>query len=670
MIMGGSTPPRIFVTGTDTGVGKTVVSAVLTLGLDGRYWKPIQAGTAEPTDTEVVRGWTGLTADRFLPEVYRLREPMSPHAAAEEEGVEIDPEDIVRASLPPDRPIVIEGVGGLLVPLNARTLLVDVVERMGLPVLLVARAGLGTLNHTLLSLSELRRRGIEVAGVVLNGELHESNRSAIEHYGATRVLGQIPRLTPIDRKALLDAFRELDLAGVRAAIPRETTPGAVPARTDGPAPSGRETGHSHPNLWYPYTPIGGMATPLRVVSGRGARLELEDGRTLLDCISSWWVNLHGHANPRIADAIRAQAERLEHVIFAGFTHEPAERLAEALTRLLPPPLERVFYSDDGSTAVEVALKMAYQHGSNRGEARRTFLAFEGAYHGDTFGAMAVGARSLFTRAYTDLLFDVVHLPFADTWIGDDGVAEREGAALKRLESALASEPERYAALVVEPLVQGAGGMRMCRPDFLRGIEAIARRFGVLLIFDEVMTGFGRTGDWFACTRADVHPDIVCLAKGLTGGFLPMAATVASKEVYEAYVSSDPRKALWHGHSYTANPLGCAAALASLELLSEAEPVFRTMEDHHRRFLTGLEGTPAVRPRVTGTIAAFDLETGGETGYLSRVRNFVKHEALERGLLLRPLGNTVYLIPPYCLTDEERRQMYDSVREIASSVEAG
>ena len=458
--------------------------------------------------------------------------------------------------------------------------------------------------------------------------------------------------------------------GVRAAIPRETTPGAVPARTDGPAPSGRETGHSHPNLWYPYTPIGGMATPLRVVSGRGARLELEDGRTLLDCISSWWVNLHGHANPRIADAIRAQAERLEHVIFAGFTHEPAERLAEALTRLLPPPLERVFYSDDGSTAVEVALKMAYQHGSNRGEARRTFLAFEGAYHGDTFGAMAVGARSLFTRAYTDLLFDVVHLPFADTWIGDDGVAEREGAALKRLESALASEPERYAALVVEPLVQGAGGMRMCRPDFLRGIEAIARRFGVLLIFDEVMTGFGRTGDWFACTRADVHPDIVCLAKGLTGGFLPMAATVASKEVYEAYVSSDPRKALWHGHSYTANPLGCAAALASLELLSEAEPVFRTMEDHHRRFLTGLEGTPAVRPRVTGTIAAFDLETGGETGYLSRVRNFVKHEALERGLLLRPLGNTVYLIPPYCLTDEERRQMYDSVREIASSVEAG
>ncbi|MSR22463.1 MAG: adenosylmethionine--8-amino-7-oxononanoate transaminase [Gemmatimonadetes bacterium] len=422
----------------------------------------------------------------------------------------------------------------------------------------------------------------------------------------------------------------------------------------------------HPNLWYPYSPIGGMPVPLRVVRGRGAHLELEDGRTLLDCISSWWVNLHGHANPRIAAAIRDQAERLEHVIFAGFTHEPAERLAEVLTTALPAPLSRVFYSDDGSTAVEVALKMACQYWRNRGEARRSFLAFEGAYHGDTFGAMAAGARSVFTETYTELLFEVVHLPFPATWIGDEGVAAREAAALGRLEAALEAEPARYAALVVEPLVQGAGGMRMCRPEFLRGVERLARAHGVLLVFDEVMTGFGRSGDWFACARADVRPDLICLAKGLTGGFLPMAATVASAEIYEAFVSPDPGKALWHGHSYTANPLGCAAALASFELLVEAEAVFRGMETHHLRFLESLDGTIATKPRVTGTIAAFDLETG-EPGYLNRVRDAVRERALDRGLLLRPLGNTVYLMPPYCITDEERQGMYSGVRAVVEEI---
>jgi len=446
----------------------------------------------------------------------------------------------------------------------------------------------------------------------------------------------------------------------------------VATGTTGPAdravPSG---GGAHPNVWFPFTTIEGMPTPLKVVGGKGSRIFLEDGRSLIDCISSWWVNLHGHANPRIADAIHSQALQLEHVIFAGFTHEPAERLAAALSKALPGTLERAFYSDDGSTAVEVALKIAYQYWANLGERRPTFLAFDGAYHGDTFGAMSVGAESAFTGVFGELLFSVERLPFPETWIGDEGAEEREGAVLARLRDRLADESlPPVAGVIAEPLIQGAGGMRMCREDFLRGLRQATEEAGTLLILDEVMTGFGRTGARFACERAGIEPDLVCLSKGITGGFLPLAVTVAARHVYEAFVSSDAMKTFWHGHSYTANPLGCAAALASLELLDESEPVFTGMEAHHRAFLDRLDPELTERPRVTGTIAAFDLKTGGGGGYFDDVGHAVKRRTLDKGLLLRPLGNTVYFMPPYSLTDEERAEMYDGTLELVAEVLGG
>jgi len=429
-------------------------------------------------------------------------------------------------------------------------------------------------------------------------------------------------------------------------------------------------GGSDPHLWYPFSPIGGGPPPLRVVSGQGAKLHLEDGRSLIDCISSWWVNLHGHAHPYIAEAIHAQARKLEHVVFAGFTHEPAEALAGRLVGLLPGGLTRVFYSDDGSTAVEVALKMVHQHWQNRGEARRTFIAFEGAYHGDTFGAMAVGARSAFTSAFDEFLFPVERFPFPDTWIGDDTCDEREKAVVSALEARLArgrtAGHSDVAAVIVEPLVQGAGGMRMCRTPFLNRLRDVTREHDVLLVFDEVMTGFGRTGERFACERAGVEPDVICLAKGLTGGFLPLAVTVASAEVYESFGGGDPKRTLWHGHSYTANPLGCAAALASLDLLEENVDAFRGMEAHHLAFLDTLADLPVERPRATGTIVAFDLTTG-TGGYFDPVAAKIKERAPDRGLLLRPLGNTVYLMPPYCLSDEERREVYKGIRELVREV---
>lgn len=420
----------------------------------------------------------------------------------------------------------------------------------------------------------------------------------------------------------------------------------------------------HRNIWYPFTIIKDAPEPLKVSRGEGLWLELEDGRRIMDCISSWWVNTHGHAHPKIVEAISEQAAKLEQVIFANFTHEPAEKLAEQLTAKLPGALNRVFFSDDGSTAVEVALKMAYQYWKNKGEDRKTFICFEGAYHGDTFGAMSAGDRSVFTEVFKELLFDVEFVPYPETWIGDEECSRKEGEVIEEIEQLLTENPEKYAGILVEPLVQGAGGMRMCSEGFLQELHWVNRHLDTLLIFDEVMTGFGRTGDWFACQRAQVEPDIICLAKGLTGGFLPLSVTVCSDEVYEAFNSSDPVKTFWHGHSYTANPIGCAAALASLELMYEHESVFTEMGNWHRQHLRELTDHPKLKNhRVTGTIAAMDIVTGGEEGYLSEIANYIKKNCVDQGLLLRPLGNVLYLMPPYCTTRDQLGEMYDGIVQL-------
>jgi adenosylmethionine-8-amino-7-oxononanoate aminotransferase len=426
---------------------------------------------------------------------------------------------------------------------------------------------------------------------------------------------------------------------------------------------------SHPHLWYPYTQAKTAPPCLKVKSADGVWLHLEDGRQLLDCISSWWVNLHGHAHPEIAAAIYQQALQLEHVIFAGLTHDPAEQLAEQLIQHLPQPLNRIFYSDNGSTAVEVALKIAYQYWLNQGQQRTTFLAFDAAYHGDTFGAMAVGARSLFTSAFQNLLFAVEFLPFPETWIGDDQIEQKEAAAIAHLTTLLSQSPQRYAAILIEPLVQGAGGMRMCRDSFLQQLSQVAQQFGVLLIFDEVMTGFGRTGDWFASVRSQVSPDLICLSKGLTGGFLPLAVTACTEVIYEAFYSDDPLKTLYHGHSYTANPLGCAAAVASLKLLQQNAAAFQTMAAKHLRHLQQLKSHAHVhRLRVTGTIAAMDIMTQEQEGYLNQVSLKIRQQAIDRGLLLRPLGNVLYLMPPYCISEDELTQVYDGIDQILLTLE--
>ncbi len=412
----------------------------------------------------------------------------------------------------------------------------------------------------------------------------------------------------------------------------------------------------HPHLWHPTTQVATAPEPLKVVAARGALLQLDDGRALIDAISSWWVTLHGHAQPQIARAIAEQAQRLEQVIFANFSHGPAEQLAERLAAL--SGLERLFFSDNGSTAVEVALKIAWQWWHNRGEVRRQLIAFEGAYHGDTVGAMALGERSLFTAPYDDLLFAVARAPWPATWDGDTGVEAREAAALLELERLL---EQPTAAVILEPLIQGASGMNMVRPSFLQGVERRVRASGALLIADEVMTGFGRTGSLFACQGSGIRPDLMALSKGLTGGFLPMGVTLASEALYQAFIGSDPALTFFHGHSFTANPLGCAAALASLDLLEADPAAYGDFEARHRPRLAQLAAAhgAVIRPRCRGTVAAFDLAVE-QPGYLNAVGRQLQRQCLAEGVYLRPLGNVVYLLPPLCLSDAQLDQCYGAI----------
>ena len=420
------------------------------------------------------------------------------------------------------------------------------------------------------------------------------------------------------------------------------------------------------HLWHPYTQMRTSPAPLSIVSGEGVYLYTEDGRRLLDGISSWWVNIHGHSHPRLNRAIADQAGRLEHVMFAGCTHQPAVDLAERLLEVLPAGLTRVFYSDNGSTAVEVAVKLAVQYWSNKSNTtnradRQRIVALHHAYHGDTVGAMSVSEASVFTRAFTPLLFPVdrAHAPYCYRCPLDLDRTTCHIECLGDLENLLKTQGERVAAVLVEPMLQGAGGMIMWPAEFLSGVRRLCDQHGVLMIADEVLTGFGRTGRMFACEHAGVMPDIICLSKALTAGYLPLAVTAVTDAVYEAFLSDDHSKTFFHGHSFTANPLACAVAIASFDLFEENHVLARIerLEKRLREGLAPLTRLPMIgEVRVLGGVGAIELvsdkNTKSASGYLDSIGPRLSHAFLDRGLLLRPLGNVLYFMPPYVITDDE------------------
>ncbi len=412
-------------------------------------------------------------------------------------------------------------------------------------------------------------------------------------------------------------------------------------------------------IWHPFTQEKTASPVLPIVRGKGSYLFDENGNSYLDLISSWWVNLHGHAHPDIAQSIYKQALELEHVIFAGCTHPPAIELCEKLSDLLPRSLSRFFFSDNGSTAVEVSLKLAYQYWQNRGETgRRSFISLEGGYHGDTFGAMSVGKSSKFHNAFSDILFPVFNIPFPSTWMSDTNVQEREDSALSLLEAYLKTSGKQVAALILEPLIQGASGMRMARPIFFERVIKMVREYDILVVFDEVMTGFGRTGTTFALSQLSEEPDFLCISKGITGGFMPLALTVTTESIYECFLSTEWSKAFAHGHSYTANPLACSAALASLKLLL-SDSTQNSIASIQQSHVLGLEEIRkrcrnVTKIRSLGTIAAMDIEEP-----LPFLKEAV-HKLLKRGLIIRPLGKTLYLLPPYSITTKELERSYEEI----------
>ena len=400
-------------------------------------------------------------------------------------------------------------------------------------------------------------------------------------------------------------------------------------------------------IWHPFTQMKSAVAAIPIVKGEGTLLIDDKGNTYIDAISSWWVNLHGHSHPYIAEKVYAQLQKLEHVVFAGFTHNPAVELCEKLSKHLPSNQTKFFFSGDGSSAVEIALKMAVQYWKNKGENKTRFVALDGAYHGETFGAMSAGARSIFSAPFSDLLFECTHIPFP----------KDEQAAIQNLKIEI--DKGGIAAFIFEPLVQGAAGMRMYKAQTLNKLMQICKEAGVLCIADEVMTGFGRTGTTFAVNQTEAKPDIICLSKGLSGGTLPLSMTSCTNDIFDAFLGDDIQKAFLHGHSFTGNPIGCTAAIASLDLLErkECQRAIKNIAESHEIFAKRINSIEIIKDiRQTGTILAIELKSDS-SGYASSVRQKLYQDFLDQGVLLRPLGNVIYILPPYCIKEKELEKVY-------------
>jgi adenosylmethionine-8-amino-7-oxononanoate aminotransferase len=613
----------LVILGTDTDAGKTTFALLwmTALGEHYDYWKPLETGSS---DSALV---AALVPGAVVhPSSQSFDDPVAPLLAARRASAVIATAAQIAAARPRTRKqLLIETFGSPFSPLNEQELQLALVQQLQTPCVLVASAALGAIGRTLQCLRALAAEGVEPVAVALIGD----DSFAVEQIGRHWSAGVV---------CSLRAPQGWDAAGVRAAAVEqahllrhlatlsrgpEARTGLRPAAKRDQAPIVQRDRQA---VWHPYTSLGERDHPLVCVGAQDEFLHLADGRRVIDAISSWWTIQHGHRHPALMAALAQASQRFDHVHFAGVTHAAAVELAELMLLTTPWPSGRVFYSDNGSTAVEVALKMAYQFWCHQGEPQRTrFIGFEGGYHGDTFGAMAVGRDPVFFGRFEPLLFDASIVPLS----------------AEHLDAELARQRNRVAAVIVEPLVQGAGGMRMHAPDQLRALAEVTRQQGVLLIADEVMTGGGRTGPRWAHQAAGIAPDLICAGKTLAGGVLPLAATLAAPHIVEAFQTDDRQRTFFHGHSFTAHPLACAVAVANWKLpLAPCTGI----EEFWRKTLLPLGELPQVRQvRICGSIAAVELTVDG--GYLADVGRQLRHVCLQRGVLCRPLGNVLYTMPP-------------------------
>jgi adenosylmethionine-8-amino-7-oxononanoate aminotransferase len=640
----------LLILGTDTGAGKTTFAALwLTAFADAyEYWKPLESGVS---DTKQVRQL--VPAALTHAPLASFRQAVAPLLAARTENGVVPPAAaIARARPAPSRPglrLLIETFGSPLSPLNEKELQIALIQQHAVSSALISSTAVGAIGRTLSCLQALEAYAVRPCAVVLLGPADEFAAEQIaRHAPDIHVFSLLPPGS-WDTEGVARACREQAsvLQALRSCL-------AVPTPVHRPhEPVAEWVERDRRSVWHPYTSLRDPDPPLVAVAAQDEFLWLADDRRVIDAISSWWTVLHGHRHPVLMAALGEAAESFDHVHFAGVTHSYAVTLAELLLSSAPWHGGRVFFSDNGSTAVEVALKMAYQFWCHQGEPQRTwFVGFEGGYHGDTFGAMAVGRDPVFFGQFEPLLFRTENVPLS----------------ADRLDDALRRHPGEVAAVIVEPLVQGAGGMRMHSPEELRELTAVTHKHGVLLIADEVMTGGGRTGTLWAHTAAGIVPDLLCAAKTLAGGVLPLAATLAAPSVVDAWDTADRRRTFFHGHSFTAHPLACAVAVANWRMLTTApDPAPRRMEAFWNTALSPLRSHPRVRDvRIRGTIAAIELDVPG--GYLADVGRKLRHRCLEEGVLLRPLGSVLYAMPPLCTSQASLEQIAHAMIRAVTAIE--
>jgi adenosylmethionine-8-amino-7-oxononanoate aminotransferase len=672
---------RLLITGTDTGVGKTRVTAALAARLraEGRtvaVAKPFLTGTSEfngdpwADDARVLVAATGLPLEPDDICAYRMAAPLSPLAAAEREGLELSLPAVTslldRLASGADT-LLIEGVGGLLVPLWPGFTVADLARALDVPVLLVARAGLGTLNHTLLSIDSARARSLAVCGFVMSlshdweRDAGEANARIIQQESGVAFAGFLQPVSLPPSTAWREAASGIDVDAVLGASPRRRP-------------------HNTATLWHPFTQMQEwlQEDQLTISAAYGCTLVDAQGRRYVDGVSSLWCNVHGHRHPRITGAIHRQLNRVAHSTLLGLSHEPAEDLARALVDVTPAGLEHVFFSDSGATAVEVALRIALEYHERCGRPHRTkFVSLSSAYHGDTVGSVSLGWSETFHRALDPVLFPVFKFDPPHLLMRRDGLDAEAAlaASLGQLGSLLAVEGHEVAACILEPRVQGAAGIWIQPQGYVDAVSAICRRHGVLLICDEVATGFGRTGAMFACDSDGTEPDIMTLGKGLSGGYLPLAATLVRPVIFEAFLGpAHESRAFYYGHTFTGNPLGCAAALASLESFREENTLARGRDAAAmlEARLQRLRHHPNVgEVRGLGLMWAIDLVADARTGEPfpeeARMGHRVCRAARDHGVILRPLGDSVIVMPPLVISAAEIDAIGDALEAAIEEV---
>jgi adenosylmethionine-8-amino-7-oxononanoate aminotransferase len=670
----------IFITGTDTGVGKTVITAGLAAvfreqGIKTGVMKPIQTGPL--IDTKFLKKISGVKDPLSLITPHHLSHPLAPLVAAQLEGKEIKIEKIKSAYQKISsfyQLTLVEGIGGLLVPIKKNYLVVDLIKELNLPLLIVARASLGTINHTLLTIRQAEIAGIEIIGIILNnseskkaGICEKTNPEVIEKLSRIPILGVFPYLHQLDREILTEKIiKHIDLKKLKKILEDEKKERNLD-RWD------------KKYLWHPFTQMKDYAREenLIITQGKGNYLKDFRGGDFFDGVSSLWVNLHGHQKEKINQAIIKQVNKVSHSTLLGITHPPAILLAQKLVEITPANLKHVFFSDNGSTAVEIALKMAFQYWQQKKTPlpeKRKFIFFEHSYHGDTLGAVGVGGIDLFHQLYQPLIMENFKAPspYCYRCFQNLKFPSCRFYCLKKLEEIMKSYHQEIGALIIEPLIQAAGGMIVAPAGFLARVRELCTRYEILMIADEVATGFGHTGKMFACEWEKVEPDLICLAKGITGGYLPLAATLATDEIYNAFWAEyKEQKTFFHGHSYTGNPLACAAALANLEIferekvIEKIQPKIKFLKEELKK-IASLKYVGEIRQQglMVGIELVRNKETKESFAWEEKAGIRVTRKMREKGILLRPLGNVIVLMPPLSVSKAELKKL---VAETGSAI---